>query len=94
MIVAPPLVWRARTGYSLRMGPRGQHSAGLVTEILDVPKRDDSRTVRAGPVLRIGLSRHLEVRGSFVLTVMSPDTIGLVGGDFTELGVRWRTATE
>jgi hypothetical protein len=93
-IVNPPYVWRVRTGYSLRFGESRQHSIGLVAELLDVPRRDDSLTVRAGPVVRIVLSRRVEVRGSFVLAVFSPDQIGVVGGDFTELGVRYRWATE
>jgi hypothetical protein len=94
VIVRPPLVWRARGGYALRFGQYSQHSAGLVVDVLDVPLRDDSRTVRVGPVLRLVLSRRVEVRGSFVVTVSSPDRIGLPGGDFTELGVRYRWATE
>lgn len=94
VVVVPPLVWRVRGGYALRLGAYGQHGVGLVADVLDVPQRDDSRTIRAGPVLRVGLSRHFEVRGSFVVTLSSPDRLGLVGGDFTELGVRWRTATE
>lgn len=93
-IVVPPYLWRARTGYSVRFGSGRQHSLGLVAEALDVPRRDDSLTVRAGPVVRVVLSRRVEVRGSFVMTVFSPDRIGLVGGDFTELGVRYRWATE
>jgi hypothetical protein len=44
--------------------------------------------------MRVQLSRHFDVRGSFVTTISSPDRLGLVGGDFTELGVRYRTATE
>jgi len=94
VVVEPPLVWRARGGYLFRWGAHNQHSIGPVVDVLDVPKRDDSRTVRFGPVLRIQLSRHFDVRGSFVTTVYSPDKLGLVGGDFTELGVRYRTATE
>ncbi len=94
VITAPPLVWRARGGYALRFGAHKQHSIGLVVDFLDVPKRDDSTTVRVGPVMKITLSRHFDVRGSFVVTVFSPDRLGLVGGDFTELGVRYRTATE
>jgi hypothetical protein len=94
VIVEPPWVWRARAGYALRLGTNSQHSIGLVADILDVPKRDDSTTVRVGPILRLVLSRRVEVRGSFVVTVLSPDRIGLVGGDFTELGVRYRWATE
>ncbi len=94
MIVKPPLVWRARGGYAFRFGPYAQHSIGWVVDFLDVPKRDDSKTIRTGPVLRLVLSRRVEVRGSFVFTVKSPDSIGLVGGDFTELGVRYRWASE
>jgi hypothetical protein len=94
VITAPPVVWRARAGYAFRFGSRGQHSIGIVGDFLDVPKREDSKTVRVGPVLRLVLSRHFDIRGSFVVTVFSPDRLGLVGGDFTELGVRWRTATE
>lgn len=94
VIVDPPFVWRARGGYVFRFGEHDHFSLGPVVDVLDVPKRDDSVTVRAGPVMRIQLSRHFDVRGSFVTTISSPDRLGLVGGDFTELGVRWRTATE
>ena len=31
---------------------------------------------------------------SFITTLISPDRIGLQGGDFTELGVRYRWASE
>ena len=94
VIVAPPLVWRVRGGYALSFGPQRQHSVGLVVDVLDIPKRDDSVTLRVGPLLRFVLSRRVDVRGSFVVTAVSPDRIGLVGGDFTELGVRYRWATE
>lgn len=94
VIVKPPLVWRARGGYVFRFGTSRQHSIGVVGDVLNVPGREDSTTVRAGPVVRIVLSRRVEVRGSFVPTVFSPDHIGLVGGDFTELGFRYRWATE
>jgi hypothetical protein len=94
VIVAPPLVWRGRGGYLFRFGSAGQHSIGVVADVLDVPKRDDSMTLRVGPIVRIVLSRRVEVRGSFVPTIVSPDHIGLVGGDFTELGFRYRWATE
>lgn len=94
VVVNPPLVWRVRGGYAFRLGKFGQHSVGLVGDFLNVPKREGDTTVRAGPVMRIVLSRHFEVRGSFVVTVVSPDRLGLIGGDFTELGVRYRFATE
>lgn len=94
IIVDPPLVWRTRIAYAFAFGSRGQHSIGPAVDFLDVPKRDDSKTVRVGPILRLALSRRVEVRGSFIVTVVSPDHIGLVGGDFTELGLRYRWASE
>jgi hypothetical protein len=94
IIVNPPLVWRARLAYVFRFGGRNQHSLGPAIDLLDVPKRDDSRTIRIGPILRLQLSRRVDVRGSFIFTVVSPDRIGLAGGDFTELGIRYRWASE
>ncbi len=94
VIVRPPWVWRGRLGYAFRFGAYQQHSIGLIAEVLDVPMRDDAVTVRAGPLLRFVLSRRVELRGSFVIPVVSRDSIGIVGGDFAELGVRYRWASE
>lgn len=94
VIVRPPLVWRARGGYAFRFGAYNQHSLGIVADMLAVPRREDSITLRVGPIMRFVLSRRVELRGSFVVTVSSPDRIGLVGGDFTELGVRYLWASE
>lgn len=94
IIVDPPWVWRARLGYVFTFGLRDQHSIGPVVDFLDVPSREDSQTIRVGPVIRMQLSRRVDVRGSFIATVVSPDRIGLVGGDFTELGLRYRWASE
>jgi hypothetical protein len=94
VIVKPPLLWRARGAYALFALPGlGRHSIGPVVDVLGVPGRD-ALIVRAGLVTRVLLSRNLEVRGTFVPTVAGPDRIGLAGGDFTELGLRWRWATE
>lgn len=94
IIVNPPFVWRARVAYVFLFGARGQHSLGPAVDFLAVPKRDDSRTIRVGPILRMQLSRRVDVRGSFVATIISPDRIGLRGGDFGELGLRYRWASE
>jgi hypothetical protein len=94
VIVQPPFVWRGRAGYAFRFGKYQQHSLAVVADFLHVPARDDYRTLRIGPVIRFVLSRRVEVRGSFVTTAYSIDKIGLRGGDFTELGVRYRWATE
>jgi hypothetical protein len=94
VIVDPPWVWRSRVAYGYAFGSYRQHSIGPAVDLLDVPGRDDSRTVRVGPILTMKLSRRVEVRGSFVFTVISPDRIGLKGGDSTELGLRYRWASE
>ncbi|HYQ00751.1 MAG TPA: hypothetical protein VER96_18880 [Polyangiaceae bacterium] len=94
IIVDPPLVWRTRLAYTFSFGNRKQHGIGAAVDLLDVPKRDDSRTIRVGPLVRLALSRRVDVRGSFIFTVVSPDRIGLAGGDFTELGIRYRWASE
>ena len=94
IIVNPPFVWRARVAYVFLFGSHNQHSLGPAVDFLDVPKRDDSKTIRVGPILRMQLSRRVDVRGSFIATIMSPDRIGLRGGDFTELGLRYRWASE
>jgi hypothetical protein len=94
VIVRPPWVWRGRLGYAFRFGAYRQHSIGLIAEVLEVPMRTDPTTVRAGPLVRFVLSRRVELRGSFVIPVVSPDSIGIVGGDFAELGVRYRWASE
>jgi hypothetical protein len=94
IIVDPPLVWRGRFAYVFTFGARDQHSIGPAVDVLAVPKRDDSTTIRVGPIMRMQLSRRVEVRGSFIATIISPDRIGRVGGDFTELGVRYRWASE
>jgi hypothetical protein len=94
VIVTPPWVWRARLGYAFTFGSHDQHSLGPAVDVLHVPGRSDSETVRAGPILRMALSRRVDVRGSFIATIISPDRIGLRGGDFTELGLRYRWASE
>ncbi len=94
IIVDPPLVWRTRLAYVFAFGLHKQHSLGPAVDFLAVPERDHSETIRVGPIMRMQLSRRVDVRGSFVFTVLSPDRIGLIGGDFTELGVRYRWASE
>ncbi len=94
LIVSPPFVWRARVAYVFLFGSHNQHSLGPAVDVIDVPKRADSLTIRVGPIVRMQLSRRVDVRGSFVATVISPDRIGLRGGDFGELGLRYRWASE
>ncbi len=93
IIVAPPWVLRARIGYALPIPGLRSFTLAPVFDLVDVPDRSRGLSARAGVVARAVLSRHLEIRGVFVPTLRSPDTIGLAGGDFTELGLRYRWAT-
>lgn len=94
VVVDPPWVSRLRYGYVFRFGAHDQYSIGPAVDVLVVPERDDALTVRVGPLMSLALSRHWDVRGSFVTTVWSPDKLGLPGSDFTELGLRYRFATQ
>lgn len=93
VVVVPPWVVRGRLGYSVRFGAFDQISVGIVADVVAVPARQTA-VVRVGPILRFALSRSFEVRGSFVPRVYSPDDLGLLDSDFTELGLRWRWASE
>jgi hypothetical protein len=92
VITSPPAIYRARTGYALRLGPEGAARVGFVGEVLDLPGRD-AFVVRAGVVASFAIDDHLEALGLLVVPVASPDSIGIAGGDFAELGIRYRWAT-
>lgn len=93
VVVVPPWVVRGRVGYSVRFGAFDQISVGVVADVVTVPARRTA-VVRVGPILRFALSRSFEIRGSFVPCIFSPDDLGLLDSDFTELGLRWRWATD
>ncbi len=92
VITDPPAIYRARTGYALRLGPEGAARVGVVGELLDLPGRGDL-VFRAGVVASFTIDDHLEALGLLVIPVASPDSIGIAGGDFAELGIRYRWAT-
>jgi hypothetical protein len=48
---------------------------------------------RAGPVLGVAITRHLDARATVLLVVASRDRIGLDGADFAQLGLRYRWAS-
>ena len=92
VITSPPAIYRARTGYAVRLGSEGAARVGVVGEILDLPDRRDY-VVRVGMVASFAIDDHLEALGLLVIPVASPDAIGIAGGDFGELGLRYRWAT-
>ena len=92
-VIAESSVWRVRTGYALRFGQEGNAVVGVVGEVLGLPGRD-AHVIRAGLLGRFAVSRSVEAIGLFVPPIHSPDSIGIAGGDFAELGVRWRWASD
>jgi hypothetical protein len=92
VITDPPAIYRARTGYAVRLGSEGAAKVGVVGEVLDLPGRN-AQVYRAGVVASFSIDDHLEAVGLLVIPVVSPDSIGIAGGDFGELGLRYRWAT-
>jgi hypothetical protein len=93
-IVGSSLVWRTRATYGFYPIPSfHQFTLGPAVDVIGVPTRDEI-LVRAGVVTRIVFNRAFEVRGSFVPTFVSRDRLGLITSDFTELGIRWRWASQ
>jgi hypothetical protein len=92
VITNPPAIYRARTGYALRLGSEGNARVGLVAEVLDLPGRSEL-LYRGGVVASFAIDDHLEALGLLVVPIWSRDSLGIAGGDFAELGIRYRWAT-
>jgi hypothetical protein len=92
IIADAPWIWRGRLGYAVRLGVEGKISFGPVCDILGNPGRGIA-ILRGGVVGSAALSNHIDVLGSLVVPINSPDTLGIYGGDFAQLGVRYRWAT-
>ena len=91
-VVAPPWALRVRAGFAVTVGEHLPTQVGPVGEGIWLPGRDEV-VWRAGVITRMTLSHRLEVRGNFLLVVDSPDRLGLTGGEFAELSLRWRWAS-
>jgi hypothetical protein len=92
IVVDPPWVWRARAGYLYHVGWQGTLRIGAGAELLHVVNRD-AFIVRAGPLVSVALTHHLEASGAIMIVAHSPDELGLVGADLGQLGLRYRWAT-
>lgn len=91
VMARPGWLFRARIGHSLLIGSKGSIRFGPVFEGILDPTRG-SRVLRAGVVATVVLTHHLEILAAFVPTIASTDRIGLAGGDFGQLGIRFRWA--
>ncbi|HJL44833.1 MAG TPA: hypothetical protein RMG45_03320, partial [Polyangiaceae bacterium LLY-WYZ-15_(1-7)] len=92
VIVDPPWVWRTRLGYELRFGAEDTIRLGVVAELLGVPQRD-LVSFRAGLTLRVRVTPQLEIRAAWIPPLYLRDNLGIRGGDFALLGLRYRWAS-
>jgi hypothetical protein len=93
VVIEPPYVWRGRLGYLLGFGRERAIRIGIASDLIGVPGRE-AYIVRAGLIGSVVMTAHLEAQAAFIPVLVSPDSIGLAGGDFGQLGVRFRWATD
>lgn len=89
VVMKPPYVWRARAGYLLALGRKGALRVGAAAEVIGLPGRDEF-VIRGGLMTSVLLSAKLEVQASLIPVLKSPDSLGLAGSDFGQLGIRYR----
>lgn len=92
IIMAPPYLARLRAGYIAQPTWEGTIKVGALGEVLVDPQRGAFH-VRAGPALSVALTHHLDVTGAIMVTVSSPDSIGLLGADLGAIALRYKWAT-
>jgi hypothetical protein len=92
VVMKPPYVWRARLGYLLAFSRNGAIRVGAAGEVIGMPGRDEL-VVRAGLLGSVSISAQLEAQVSLIPVLVSPDSLGLAGGDFGQLGIRYSFAT-
>lgn len=92
VVAAPPYVWRARAGYLLAFGRDAAIRLGGAAEVIGMPGRDEF-VIRAGVIASVAMTAQLEAQASLIPVLVSPDRLGIVGGDFGQLGVRYTWAS-
>lgn len=90
-VVAPPWVWRARLGYLAHIGWAGSMKLGVAAEVIHIPLRE-MLVIRAGPLVSVGLTHHLEVNGGLMIVAASRDDIGLPAADLGQLALVYKWA--
>lgn len=91
-VMKPPYIWRARLGYLFAFGRNAAIRIGPAADWIGLPGRDET-VIRAGVVGSVAITASVEAQASFIPVIVGPDTTGLAGGDFGQLGVRYRWAT-
>jgi hypothetical protein len=92
-VMKPPYIVRGRVGYLLALSRNGAIRIGGVGEVIGLPGRDEF-VVRAGVLGAVSISAELEANISLIPVIASPDNLGIGGGDFGQLGVRYTFATD
>jgi hypothetical protein len=93
VVMKPPYAGRARLGYLLALGVDGALRVGPAADVIILPGREVP-VIRAGVLGSVLISPSLEAQASFIPVLSSRDNLGLLGGDFGQLGVRYRWATD
>jgi hypothetical protein len=92
VVAAPPQLYRARLGYAFTLGREHAARLGPLVEDIELPDRQ-ARVIRVGLTGSFAIDDHLAVVATVLVPVSSPDSLGLAGADYTELGVSYRWAT-
>jgi hypothetical protein len=92
IVRGPNPVYRGRLGYELPFMSDGSGKVGVVGEVLDIPDRH-AQVYRAGVVASFDINDHLEAIAIIIAPIVGPDSLGFLGADYTELGIRYRWAT-
>jgi hypothetical protein len=90
--VEPPWLYRARLGYLFHVGWIGSMRIGAAAEIIGMPLRDTA-AVRAGPIITVSLTHHLQGVAAVMLVARERDSFGVRGADLGQLGLVYRWAT-
>ena len=92
IVAAPPWIWKQRMGYQHGFGENNAFRIGVVAELIGSPGRD-LIAFRAGLQLRLRATPRVEVRAAWIPAIVSRDELGVRGGNFGVLGIRYRWAT-
>lgn len=91
-VVEPPWLFRARMGYLYHVGWLGSMRVGGAAEIIGIPLRNTA-VVRAGPIVAVSLTHHLQAVAAVMLVARERDSFGVRGADLGQLGLVYRWAT-
>jgi len=91
-VMKPPYIWRGRLGYLVAFGRDAAIRVGPAAEVIGLPGRSKF-VLRGGVLASVSINAFLEAQASFIPVILSPDALGAAGGDFGQLGMRYRWAT-